>query len=94
MRGTGSTPVLRTGYSRWCAAQQAYLCVDRHRLPTWPDIRSALAATWPIVSGSYIPLLALVAARLVGASPSNAANAAAVGLLMIILKDVVLIHLH
>src|SRR5713101_2504280 len=84
--------------------------------------------TWPMVSASYIPLLALVLARLLGASPPDAANAglvtaivllmiygwssgraahlrgkqqlaitsiaAALGLLMIILKDVVLIHLH
>ncbi len=92
------------------------------------DIRSALAGTWPMVSSSCIPLVALVAARLAGASPSDAASAglvvavvlltvyawsagraadlhgrqllaitsvaAALGLLMIILKDVVLVHLH
>ena len=88
----------------------------------------ALAATWPMVSSSYIPLLSLILARLLGASPPDAANvglavaiallmiyawsagsaahlrgrqllivtsiAGALGLLMIILKDVVLIHLH
>ncbi len=98
------------------------------RLPTWADVRGALAATWPMVSASYIPLLSLVLAYLLGASPPNAANvglvvtivllmiyawsagraahlrdrqllvitsvAAVLGLPMIILKDVVLIHLH
>ncbi len=81
-----------------------------------------------MVSASYIPLLALALARLLGASPPAATNAglvtavvllmiyawsagraaqlrgrqlfvitsiaAALGLLMILLKDVVLIHLH
>jgi hypothetical protein len=81
-----------------------------------------------MVSSSYIPLLSLILARLLGASPPDAANvglvvaiallmiyawsagsaahlrgrqlliitsiAGALGLLMIILKDVVLIHLH
>jgi hypothetical protein len=99
-----------------------------HLMPTWPDIRSALAGTWPMVSSSCIPLVALVVARLAGASPSEAASAglvvavvlltvyawfagraadlhgrqllvitsvaAALGLLMVLLKDVVLVHLH
>ena len=81
-----------------------------------------------MVSASYLPLLALVLARLVGASPLTAANvglavavvamtvhawlagraaqlrgrrllfvtagAAALGLVMIVLKDLVLLHLH
>jgi hypothetical protein len=81
-----------------------------------------------MVSSSYIPLLSLILARLLSASPPAAANvglavaiallmiyawsagraahlggrpllivtsvAGALGLLMIILKDVVLIHLH
>ncbi len=84
--------------------------------------------TWPMVSASYAPLLALVLARLAGASALTAANiglvaavvlliiygwlagraaqlrgrkllaavsvAAALGLVMILLKDLVLIHLH
>jgi hypothetical protein len=97
-------------------------------LPGWADIRAALMATWPMVSASFAPLLALVLARLAGASASAAANvgltaaivlltihgwwagraaqlrgwqlllatlvAAALGLVMIALKDLVLIHLH
>ena len=87
-----------------------------------------LASTWPMVSASYAPLLALVLAHLAGASGLTAANvglgvaiaaadvprmvgraggaaarapaflatsvAAALGVVMILLKDVVLIHLH
>jgi hypothetical protein len=115
----------------WVAEEYAELLgeqVASGRLPTWPGVRAALAASWPMVSASYVPLLSLVAARLLGASPAAAANvglvvaivlltiyawsagraaqlrgrqlylitsiAAALGLLMITLKDVVLIHLH
>ena len=39
------------------------------------DIRSALAGTWPMGQPLRIPLVALVAARLAGASPSDAASA-------------------
>jgi hypothetical protein len=87
-----------------------------------------LATTWPMVSASYVPLLALLVARGAGASSFTAANvglaaaillltfhgwsagrasrlrgwqlagaratAAALGLVMVVLKDVVLIHLH
>lgn len=43
-----------------------------HR-PTWAIVRSALAAKWPMVTASYLPLLCLLAARLLGASPVAAA---------------------
>ena len=115
----------------WLAEEYAEILgeqIEGGRLPTWRDVRGPLAATWPMVSSSFIPLLALVLARLLGASPSSAASAAlatavvllvihawsagraarlrgrqllvitslaaALGLLMIVLKDVVLIHLH
>jgi hypothetical protein len=115
----------------WLAEEYAELLgeqMEGGRLPTWADVRAALAASWPMVSASYIPLLSLVLARLLGASPPDAANvglvvaivllmicgwsagraahlrgrqllvitsiAAALGLLMVLLKDVVLIHLH
>jgi hypothetical protein len=98
------------------------------RLPTWASIRGMLVSTWPMVSASYAPLLALVIARAAGASALTAANvglavavilltvhgwwagraarlrgrqlllstavAAALGIVMILLKDLVLIHLH
>ena len=97
-------------------------------VPTWDHIRKALADTWPMVSAAYLPLLALVLARVAGASGFGAANAglvmalvvlmvhswlagrsaqlhgrqllfvtsiaAGLGLAMIVLKDVILTHLH
>jgi hypothetical protein len=53
-------------------------------LPTWAYVRATLASTWPMVSASYVPLLALVLARVAGAPAGAAANvglAAAVVLL-------------
>jgi hypothetical protein len=115
----------------WLAEEYAELLGDQlegGHLPTWADARAALAATWPMVSASYIPLASLVLASLAGASLSAAANAGltaavvllmiyawsagraarlkgrqlllitavagALGVLMIVLKDVVLVHLH
>ena len=115
----------------WLAEEYAELLGEQAqggRLPGRAHIRAALAATWPMVSASYAPLLALVLARLAGASALAAANvgltaaivlltihgwlagraaqlrgwqlffatsvAAALGLMMIFLKDLVLIHLH
>jgi hypothetical protein len=115
----------------WLAEEYAEVLGDQAaggRLPGWAYIRGALAATWPMVSASYLPLLALLIARLAGASALAAANvglavaivlltihgwlagrsarlrswqllgatsvAAALGVVMILLKDLVLIHLH
>lgn len=115
----------------WLAEQYAELLGEQAeggRLPSWASIRGALAATWPMVSASFAPILVLVLARLAGASAFAAANvglaaaivlltfhgwsagraaqlrgrklffatavAAALGLLMIALKDLVLVHLH
>lgn len=115
----------------WVAEEYAEV-IGEHaeggRLPTWASIRGMLASSWPMVSASYAPLLALVIARLAGASALTAANvglgvaivlltfhgwsagraaqlhglqlfvttsiAAALGIVMILLKDLVLIHLH
>jgi hypothetical protein len=84
----------------WLAEESAQLLgeqVEGGLLPSRAYIRGALAATRPMVSASFTPLLAL--ARLAGASALAAANvglavAAALGLVMIALKDLVLIHLH
>ena len=115
----------------WLAEEYAEVLgeqVQGGRLPSRASIRGALAATWPMVTASYAPLLALVLAKLAGASDLTAANvglvvaivlltvhgwlagraaqlrswplffatsvAAALGLAMIALKDLVLIHLH
>jgi hypothetical protein len=115
----------------WVAEVYAELVgehTERGQLPAWPQIRAALAAQWPMVSASFIPLLVLILARVAGASVSVAANvglaaaivllafhgwtvgrashlrgrqllaatsvAVALGLVMVVLKDIVLIHLH
>ena len=115
----------------WLAEEYAEVLgeqVEGGRLPSRASVRKALAATWPMVSASFAPLVALVLARLVGASALTAANvglvvavllltfhgwlagraaqlrgwqlffatsfAAALGLMMILLKDLVLTHLH
>jgi hypothetical protein len=115
----------------WLAEEYAEVLgeqVEGGRLPGRAYIRGALAATWPMVSASFAPLVVLVLARLAGASALTAANvgliatlvlltfhgwragraaqlrswhlffatsvAAALGVVMILLKDLVLIHLH
>ena len=69
-----SVSVVVTLLVYWVAEEYAELLgeqVEGGRLPTWPYIRGALAATWPMVSASYLPLLALVLARLAGAPASS-----------------------
>jgi hypothetical protein len=115
----------------WLAEEYAELLGEQAtggKLPSWAYVRDALAATWPMVSASFLPLLAVVLARLAGASAYAAANiglaaaillltahgwlaaraarlrgwrllvtvsvAVALGLVMVVLKDLVLIHLH
>ena len=122
--------VLITLLVYWIAEEYAELLGEQvtGHLPTWAYVRAALASTWPMVSASYLPLLALVLARLAGASAPAATNvalgaaillltfhgwsagraaqlrgwqlvgttsiAAALGLVMVGLKDVVILHLH
>jgi len=115
----------------WLAEEYAEVLGEQAeggRLPSRASIRGALAAAWPMVSASFAPLVALVLARLAGASALTAANvglvvavllltfhgwlagraaqlrswqlffatcfAAALGVVMILLKDLVLTHLH
>jgi hypothetical protein len=115
----------------WVAEEYAEVLgeqVEGGRLPSRSRIRGALAASWPMVSASFLPLIALVLAKLAGASDLTAANvalvaavilltlhgwlagraakldgwplvfatsiAAALGVVMILLKDLVLAHLH
>jgi hypothetical protein len=115
----------------WLAEEYAEVLgeqVEAGRVPSGASITAALAATWPMISVSFAPLVALVLARLAGASNLTAANvglivavllltlhgwlasraaqlrgwhllfatsfAAALGLVMILLKDLVLVHLH
>ena len=70
----------------WVAEEYAEVIGEQTeggRLPTWASIRVMLAGTWPLVSASYTPLLALVLARLAGASALAAAN---VGLAVAIVR--------
>ena len=115
----------------WIAEEYAEVLGEQAaggRLPSRASIQGALISTWPMVTASYLPLLAVVLADLAGASKLTAANvglvvavvlltvhgwlagraaqlqgrkllyatsiAAALGLVMILLKDLVLIHLH
>ena len=115
----------------WLAEQYAEVLGEQSEhglVPTWDYIRGQLIATWPMVSASFAPLVALVLARLAGASILVADNiglvvaimllmihgwlaarsaqlhgmqlifttsiAAALGLVMVALKDLVLLHLH
>ena len=115
----------------WLAEEYAELLGEQAeggRVPTWDYIRRSLAATWPMVTASFAPLVVLVLARLAGTSIPVADNialataivllvihgwsaaraaqlrgwplafatsvAAALGLVMVVLKDVVLLHLH
>lgn len=62
----------------WLADEYAQLGerASRGTLPTWSSVGAALAARWPMVSASYIPLAALACARVLGATPANAATVA------------------
>jgi hypothetical protein len=115
----------------WLAEQYADLLGEPERqghLPPWPQVRRALADSWPMVSASFTPIDALVLARLAGASAPSAATvgvgvaiavltfhgwsagraaqlrgwqlagattvAAVLGLIMVVLKNIVIQHLH
>jgi hypothetical protein len=134
--GHGSTiwlavAVIVTLMVYWAAEQYAELLgehAEGGHLPRWPQVRGSLAVTWPMVAASFIPLLALLLARLAGGSADSAATiglavalvllvyhgwsagrsanlrgrsltaatlaAAGLGVVMILLKDFVLLHLH
>jgi hypothetical protein len=71
----------------WLAEEYAELLgeqVEGGRLPTWTYIQGALASTWPMVSASFLPLVALVIARLAGATSLEAANAGLVMAVMVL----------
>jgi hypothetical protein len=115
----------------WLAEEYAEILGEQAaggQLPSWSRIGEGLGAAWPMVSASYLPLLALVVARVAGATSLEAANvglvvaiavltvhgwsaarsaqlrgrqllwatsvALVLGLVMVLLKDLVLIHLH
>ena len=73
----------------WAAEQYAELLgeqAEHGRVPNRARIRQGLASTSPMVTSACVPVLALVVARLLHASPAAAANvalAAAVALLVL-----------
>lgn len=73
----------------WLAEEYAELLEHAHsgHLPTWTRTRSMLLAKWPMVSASYIPLIILVVARVLGASTSNAALFALIGTLVLLMAS-------
>lgn len=82
------TAVVVTLLVYWLAEQYAEVLGEQaeHGLvPTWDSIRGQLAATWPMVSASFVPLLALLVARLAGGSDGTAANAALVAAVLLLL---------
>jgi hypothetical protein len=68
----------------WLAEQYAEVLggqIAAGAIPTWDHIRGQLAETWPMVNASFLPLVALVLARVAGASALAAAN---VGLVVVV----------
>ena len=60
----------------WLAEEYAELLGEHTRaghLPSVEVVRSSLAATWPMVTASFLPLAALLVGRLLGASSVDAA---------------------
>lgn len=69
----------------WLAEEYAELLgeqIEAGRLPSMRRIGGALADTWPMVTASFLPLLAAVIARLSGATTLTSAN---VGLAVVVL---------
>jgi hypothetical protein len=73
--------VLVTLVVYWLAEQYAVLLGEHThagRLPTREQVASSLADAWPMVTASFVPLAALIVARLLGASAFGAATVALV----------------
>jgi hypothetical protein len=81
--------VLVTLLVYWAAEGYAELLAEQvhaGRLPTWAQVRAALAVIWPMVTASYVPLLSLLVARALGAATKTAATVAlivAIALLLV-----------
>jgi hypothetical protein len=69
--------VLVTLVVYWLAEQYAELMAEPERngkWPRWSHARTALADSWPMVSASFLPIIALEVSRGAGASTSSAAT--------------------
>jgi 4-hydroxybenzoate polyprenyltransferase len=71
----------------WLAEQYAEVVehASAGHLPSWAHTRAGLRKKWPLVSASYIPLVALLLARAVGASPWAAALVALVVIMALLM---------
>lgn len=86
--GPLAVTVLVTLLVYWAAEGYAELLGEAHagHLPTWAHVRASLATIWPMVSASYVPLLSLLVARVLGVDTKTAATVAlvvAIALLLI-----------
>jgi hypothetical protein len=80
--------VLVTLVVYWVAEQYAELLGEHThegRLPSMRTITSSLAAAWPMVTSSFVPLVSLAVARLLGASAPGAADVALAVTLVLLL---------
>jgi hypothetical protein len=81
--------VLVTLLVYWAAEGYAELLAEQAHaghLPTWAQVRASLAAIWPMVTASYVPLLSLLVARVLGVATRTAATVAlivAIALLLV-----------
>jgi hypothetical protein len=69
----------------WLAEEYAELLgeqIEGGRLPSLARVGRALADTWPMVTASFLPLAAVVVARLAGATQLTSAN---IGLAVVVL---------
>jgi hypothetical protein len=69
--------VLVTLLVYWAAEGYAELLSEQihaGHLPTRVQLRASLVGIWPMVSASFVPLLAMLVARLLGATTRNAAT--------------------
>ena len=71
----------------WLAEEYAELVehTSAGQLPTWSHTRSLLKAKWPMVTASYIPLLIMVLARLLGSTTSTAALLALIATVLLLM---------
>jgi hypothetical protein len=73
--------VLVTLVVYWVAEQYAELLGEHTqagRLPALRQVRASFAASWPMVSASFLPLMSLLIARLLGTTALGAAQIALV----------------
>jgi hypothetical protein len=74
-----ATAVVVTLLVYWAAEGYAELLGEHAhagRLPTWSHVRVSLDGIWPMVTASYVPLLSLLVARVLGAETRTAATVA------------------